>query len=65
MKASACAPAFTSFEEAWNMDQLDGRDGITGRSEKRWFEVLNIEPQNKKPQNEEVITSIFCGSERS
>jgi hypothetical protein len=34
--------------------------------------VLNIEPQNKKPQNDEVITSIFppeadstfCGSKR-
>ena len=39
------------------------------RDEDRWFEVLNIEQQNKEPQNDEVITSIFeipcsifCGS---
>ena len=37
--------------------------------EDRCFITLNIEPQNKKPQNDEVITaifeipcSIFCGS---
>ena len=34
------------------------------RTDDRWFKVLNIEPQNKKPQNDEVITSIFCGSKR-
>ena len=41
-------------------------------SEGRWFKVLNIEQQNKKPQNDEVITSIFeipcsilCGSKKS
>jgi hypothetical protein len=41
------------------------------KSEVRWFEVLNIEQQNKEPQNDEVITSIFeipcsifCGSNR-
>jgi hypothetical protein len=41
-------------------------------TEGRWFKVLNIEQQNKKPQNDEVITSIFppaadstfCGSKR-
>jgi hypothetical protein len=41
-------------------------------TEDRWFKVLNIEQQNKKPQNDEVITSIFppeadstfCGSNR-
>jgi hypothetical protein len=39
------------------------------RTDYRWFKVLNIEPQNKEPQNDEVITStfdipcsIFCGS---
>ena len=38
----------------------------------RSFKVVNIEPQNKEPQNDEVITSIFppeadsifCGSNR-
>jgi hypothetical protein len=37
----------------------------------RLFKLLNIEQQNKKPQNDEVITSIFeipcstfCGSKR-
>jgi len=37
----------------------------------RWFKVLNIEQQNKEPQNDEVVISIceipcsiFCGSER-
>ena len=41
------------------------------RADDSWFKVLNIEPQNKKPQNDEVITSIFeipcsifCGSKR-
>jgi hypothetical protein len=41
------------------------------RSDGRWFTVLNIEQQNKEPQNDEVITSIFeipcstfCGSKR-
>jgi hypothetical protein len=24
----------------------------------RWFKVVNIEQQNKEPQNDEVITSI-------
>ena len=50
-----------------------GRDGIRGQKlEDRWLKVLNIEQQNKKPQNDEVITSIFeipcsifCGSKRS
>jgi hypothetical protein len=40
------------------------------RSKDRGFKVLNIEQQNNKPQNDEVITSIFppeadsifCGS---
>ena len=27
-------------------------------TEDRWFRVLNIEQQNKEPQNDEVITSI-------
>ena len=50
------------------------RDGDRGqRSEVggQRIEVLNIEPQNNKPQNDEVITSTFeipcstfCGSER-
>jgi len=41
------------------------------KSDGRWFKVLNIEQQNKEPQNDEVITSIFeipcltfCGSKR-
>ena len=41
------------------------------RTDDRWFTAMNIEPQNKKPQNDEVITSIFeipcstfCGSKR-
>jgi hypothetical protein len=41
------------------------------RSEDRWIKVLHIEQQNKEPQNDEVITSIFeipcsifCGSKR-
>jgi hypothetical protein len=28
-------------------------------TEDRWFKLLNIEQQNKEPQNDEVITSIF------
>ena len=38
-------------------------------TEDKFFKVLNIEQQNKEPQNDEVITSIFeipystfCGS---
>jgi hypothetical protein len=39
-------------------------------TEDKFFSVLNIEQQNKEPQNDEVITSIFppeadstfCGS---
>jgi len=46
--------------------------GVRGqRTDDRWFKVLNIEQQNKEPQNDEVITSIFeipcstfCGSKR-
>jgi hypothetical protein len=41
------------------------------KSDDRGFKVLNIEQQNKEPQNDEVITSIFeitcstfCGSKR-
>jgi hypothetical protein len=38
---------------------------VRGRkSEVRWFKLLNIEQQNKEPQNNEVITSIFYGSKR-
>ena len=44
---------------------------IDQRSDDRWFKVLNIEQQNKKPQNDEVMTSIFeiscstfCGSKK-
>jgi hypothetical protein len=40
-------------------------------SEDRALRLLNIEQQNKEPQNDEVITSIFeipcsifCGSKR-
>jgi hypothetical protein len=40
-------------------------------TEDNWFRVLNIEQQNKEPQNDEVVTSIFeipcsifCGSNR-
>ena len=29
------------------------------RIDYRWFKVLNIERQNKEPQNDEVVTSIF------
>jgi hypothetical protein len=29
------------------------------RTDYSWFKVLNIEQQNKKPQNDEVVTSIF------
>ena len=39
------------------------------RTDDRWFKLLNIEQQNKEPQNDEVVTSIFdipcsifCGS---
>jgi hypothetical protein len=39
--------------------------------EVRRLKVLNIEPQNKEPQNDKVVTSIFeipcstfCGSKR-
>ena len=39
--------------------------------EGKLFKVLNIEQQNKEPQNDELITSIFeipcstfCGSKR-
>jgi hypothetical protein len=38
------------------------RQRATGRGQKtddRWLKVLNIEQQNKEPQNDEVITSIF------
>jgi hypothetical protein len=28
-------------------------------TEDRWFKLLNIEPQNNEPQNDEVITSIL------
>ena len=41
------------------------------RIDYRWFKVLNIERQNKEPQNDEAITSIFeipcstfCGLKR-
>jgi hypothetical protein len=41
------------------------------KTENRWFKVMNIEQQNKEPQNDEVITSmfeipcsIFCGSNK-
>jgi hypothetical protein len=45
---------------------------VSGQTtEGRWFKVVNIEQQNKEPQNDEVITSIFeipcsifCGSNR-
>ena len=61
--------AWSIAPRAWSMR----RDGIRGqRSEGRWFKVLNIEQQSKKPQNDEVTTSIFeipcsifCGSKRS
>jgi hypothetical protein len=41
-------------------------------TEDRSFKVVNIEQQNKEPQNDEVITlifppeadSLFCGSNR-
>ena len=39
-----------------------GEKGIRGQKSEigsQRSEVLNIEPQNKKPQNDEVITSIF------
>ena len=43
--------------------------GKDQRTDDRWFKVLNIEQQSKKPQNDEMITSIFeipcsifCGS---
>jgi hypothetical protein len=48
--------------------RAEGRGQTT---DDRWFKVLNIEQQNKEPQNDEVITSIFeipcstfCGSKR-
>ena len=33
--------------------------GWSQRLDDRGFKLLNIEQQNKEPQNEEVITSIF------
>jgi hypothetical protein len=54
-------------------DALKRRDGDERgqRTDDRWYKVLNIEQQNKEPQNDEVITSIFeipcstfCGSRR-
>jgi hypothetical protein len=30
----------------------------------RGSKILNIEQQNKEPQNDEVMISIFCGSKR-
>jgi hypothetical protein len=36
------------------------RSEVRGRkSEDRSFKALNIEQQNKEPQNDEVVTSIF------
>jgi hypothetical protein len=44
---------------------------FTQATEDRFFKALNIEQQNKEPQNDEVVTSIFeipcsisCGSKR-
>jgi len=41
------------------------------RTDDSWFKVLNIEQQNKEPQNDEASTSIFeipcstfCGSKK-
>jgi hypothetical protein len=54
---------------AWSIEKDPGHRGQ--RTDDRWFRVLNIEEQNKKPQNDEVITSIFeipcstfCGSKK-
>jgi hypothetical protein len=42
--------------QAWR----NGETAMRGqRTDDRWFKVLNIEQQNKEPQNDEVITSIF------
>jgi hypothetical protein len=38
--------------------------GWSQRTDDRSFKIPNIEQQNKEPQNDDVITSIFCGSER-
>jgi hypothetical protein len=50
------------------MLEVGGKDQMT---DDRWLKALNIEQQNKEPQNDEVITSIFeipcsifCGSKR-
>ena len=57
----ACSVGATKFEitllgcEIWDM-RSEVRSQTT---EDRWFKALNIEPQNKEPQNDEVITSIF------
>jgi hypothetical protein len=50
----------------------DERSEVGGqRTDYRWLKELNVEQQNKEPQNDEVITSIFeipcstfCGSNR-
>ena len=53
--------------KAWGIGLEDRRQ----TTEDRWFKLLNTEQQNKEPQNDEVITSIFeipysifCGSKR-
>ena len=67
-------------QEAWSIGhKVEFRISDLGESledggqtaEDRSFKLLNIEQQNKKPQNDEVITSIFeipcstfCGSNR-
>jgi hypothetical protein len=55
--------AKSSGHRAWSIELEERRD--------RWFKLLNIEQQNKEPQNYDVITSIFeipcsifCGSKR-
>ena len=50
--------AGSQYVGGWMSATLDvgGKDH---RTEDRWFKLLNIEQQNKEPQNDEVITSIF------
>ena len=50
-----------SSRDVSRREERDGRDGEERdqRTDGRSFKVMNIEQQNKEPQNDEVITSKF------
>jgi hypothetical protein len=72
------AQVTTKLRDGRDEEERDQRSEVGGQktddrgrtTEDRRFKVLNIEQQNKEPQNDEVITSIFppeadsifCGS---